>query len=74
MTFRWHAVTDNVYCSQPLHTILNFGALCFGKITLVLTFAYGHVVVALLAFLTDLHVCLLQKVLVSHYSLLCQYW
>jgi len=59
MIFKWHAVTDDVYCSQPLCTVLNFGASFFGKITLVLTFAYGHVVVALLAFLTHLHVYLL---------------
>jgi hypothetical protein len=58
MIFKWHAVTDEVYCSQPLHTVLNFGALCFSKITLVLTFAYGHVVVALLAFIIRLHVYL----------------
>jgi len=58
MIFKWHAVTDHVYCSQPLHTVLNFGASCFSKITLVLTFAYGRVVVALLAFLTHLHVYL----------------
>jgi hypothetical protein len=38
---------------------LNYGALCFSKITLMLMYAYGHVVVALLAFLTHLHVYLL---------------
>ena len=56
MIFRWHAVTDDVYCSQPLHTVLNFGSSCFNEITMVLTFAYGRVVVALPSLLTHLHV------------------